>query len=117
MKIETKIKLMTKKQRLDLHERADLGEALLLWELAVVTGYTYLKVLEWNRDGLPLMDGKIPKRDAIAWRKKDLAKKKNEGVPESDVSHLVPAVLRSGGPSDVSHLVPESLRAQAPKKR
>lgn len=93
MKAELKIKTLSRKGRLLLHERADLGEALFLWELAVVTGYSYEKISEWRRDGLPLVDGKITKTEAVEWRKAFVRSAPSQ-LREDSIEHLVPAILR-----------------------
>jgi len=57
-------------ERRDIQRRGHDGEALFLWELAVFLGYGYSTILKWKREGLPLVDGKIPAKEAWAWRKR-----------------------------------------------
>jgi len=45
------------------------GLALNLKELAIATGYGYSTVRVWHKNGTPPLDGKITRREAIAWRK------------------------------------------------
>ena len=90
-KIETKLKRLSKEQRVGLHERASYGEALRLWELAAVSGYSYKTVLKWKREGLPMLDGKINKAEALKWRAEFV---KANPLPETEVSRLIPASLR-----------------------
>ena len=50
--------------------RAREGLALNLKELAVATGYGYSTVRGWHYNGMPLLDGKITRTEALAWRRK-----------------------------------------------
>jgi hypothetical protein len=50
-------------------QKAQAGMALNLRELARALGYSYSVILQWKRDGLPLMDGRVTKNEALAWRK------------------------------------------------
>ena len=50
--------------------RARDGLALNLKELAVATGYGYSTVRVWHSNGMPLLDGKITRSEALAWRRK-----------------------------------------------
>jgi hypothetical protein len=50
--------------------RANLGLALNRRELAIATGYGYSTVRAWCEKGMPLIDGRITMRDAMAWRKR-----------------------------------------------
>ena len=68
--------------------RAREGLALNLKELAVATGYGYSTVRGWHYNGMPLLDGKITRGEALAWRKKYERSKPVESQPEnSTVSH------------------------------
>ena len=50
--------------------RAREGLALNLKELAIATGYGYSTVRGWHYNGMPLLDGKTTRSEALAWRKK-----------------------------------------------
>jgi len=50
--------------------RAREGMALNLKELAIATGYGYSTVRCWHTNGMPLLDGKITRSEALAWRRK-----------------------------------------------
>ena len=65
----TRVRNLSAEEKAAIHLRANAGEALYLWELAVVLGYSYAVLLKWKRDGLPLVDRKLPKSEAWAWRK------------------------------------------------
>ncbi len=78
----------------EIHKRAKLGLALNLRELAVALGYSARTLQQWKADGLPLVDGKLPVKEAWAWRKKFLREQPQASPQESSVSHLVPEVLR-----------------------
>lgn len=54
----------------EILSRAREGLALNLKELAVATGYGYSTVRGWHSNGMPLLDGKITRSEALAWRKK-----------------------------------------------
>jgi hypothetical protein len=49
--------------------RAKLGMALNLHELAIATGYGYSTIRTWHENGMPLLDGRITLKEALAWRK------------------------------------------------
>jgi hypothetical protein len=53
----------------EIFESAKRGAALLLKELGVASGYGYSTVRKWKAMGMPLIDGRITMRDALAWRK------------------------------------------------
>lgn len=94
MKTVDKVRNLAKSEREQLHARAKRGEALALWELAVVLGYSYSVLLTWKREGLPLVDGKLPASEAWVWRKAFLASKPENPQQESSIAHLIPANLR-----------------------
>ena len=54
----------------EILSRAREGLALNLKELAIATGYGYSTVRNWHSNGMPLLDGKITRSEALAWRKK-----------------------------------------------
>ncbi len=64
-----KLARLTDDQRAAIHRRSEAGEALFLWELTVVSGYSYSTLQKWRREGLPLVDGKLPWKEAWEWRK------------------------------------------------
>ena len=49
--------------------RAKQGMALNLQELATATGYGYSTIRTWHENGMPLLDGRITMKEALAWRK------------------------------------------------
>lgn len=49
----------------NVRAKADKGLALNLREVAIVTGYGYRQVRDWN---LPLLSGKITWTEFIAWK-------------------------------------------------
>lgn len=54
----------------EVRQRAREGLALNLQELAIATGYGYSTVRRWHDNGMPLLDGRITRSDALAWRKR-----------------------------------------------
>jgi hypothetical protein len=63
--------------------RARGGMALNLKELAVATGYGYSTVRGWHLNGMPLLDGKITRKEALTWRKEYEKSKPVESLSES----------------------------------
>ena len=53
----------------EVRARAKHGMALNLQELAIATGYGYSTIRGWHENGMPLLDGRITMREALAWRK------------------------------------------------
>lgn len=53
----------------EVRARAKQGMALNLQELAIATGYGYSTIRGWHENGMPLLDGRITMREALAWRK------------------------------------------------
>jgi len=49
--------------------RAKQGMALNMWELHIATGRGYSTIREWHENGMPLLDGRITLKEALAWRK------------------------------------------------
>lgn len=70
--------------------RADM--TLSLRELALALGYSYLTILKWKKDGLPLIDSRITKGEALAWRRKHL------GHETYLIENQIPASLRQPPP-------------------
>jgi hypothetical protein len=56
--------------------KAQSGVSLNLRELATALGYSYSTMQQWKREGLPLVDGKLPKNEAWLWRKTYLAERR-----------------------------------------
>lgn len=73
-------------------QKAQAGMALNLRELARALGYSYSVILQWKRDGLPLMDGRVTKNEALAWRKIHLGQKTYSIEPRT------PAVFQPPSP-------------------
>jgi hypothetical protein len=67
--------------------RAKQGLSLNLRELAIASGYGYSMVRKWYKAGLPLMDGRITLRDAMAWRKAQAAGQPGSQSPFPNLSH------------------------------
>ena len=53
----------------EVRARAKQGMALNLQELATATGYGYSTIRIWHENGMPLLDGRITMKEALAWRK------------------------------------------------
>ena len=53
----------------EVRARAKQGMALNLQELATATGYGYSTIRAWHENGMPLLDGRITMKEALAWRK------------------------------------------------
>lgn len=51
----------------DIIQKAKLGLALNLGELAVSSGYGYDQWKKWKAAGLPMIAGKLPLREASRW--------------------------------------------------
>ena len=75
--------------------RAREGLALNLKELAIATGYGYSTVRGWHHNGMPLLDGKITRSEALAWRRK-YEKSKPVGSPPENSSVLHHPLLAAG---------------------
>ena len=72
----------------EIFKRAERGMALNMQELAVASGYGYSTVRQWHANGMPLIDGKITLREALAWRKQYEKTKRSESQsPIPTVSH------------------------------
>ena len=54
----------------EILSRAREGLALNLKELAIATGYGYSTVRGWHGNGMSLIDGKITRSEALAWRRR-----------------------------------------------
>lgn len=68
--------------------RARMGLALNLQELAIATGYGYSTVRGWHDNGMPLLDGKITRKEALGWRRRYEKTKPQELQPLTHtVSH------------------------------
>ena len=70
-----------------IREHAGLGMALNMTELSIVTGWGESTIRKWKQEGLPLIDGRITKEDAIAWRRAYLAKREESPRENYTVSH------------------------------
>ena len=70
-------------------------------ELAVASGYGYSTVRQWHANGMPLIDGKITLREALAWRKQyEKAKRSESQSPIPTVlHHPLLAAGKSGVPA------------------
>ena len=81
--------------------RAREGLALNLKELSVAAGYGYSTVRGWHYNGMPLLDGKITRSEALAWRKKYEKSKPVESLPENSIvlHHPLLAAGKSGAPT------------------
>ena len=82
----------TRRSHDEILQRAKDGLALNPGELAVALGYSPRVISQWLADGLPLVDGKLPMKEAWAWRKNYLAA--HLRPPKFSVSHLIPPCLR-----------------------
>lgn len=59
-----RIKQLSKQEKEEIIWKAQNGLALNLSELSVVLGYSYRTLGQWKSDGLPLVDGKLPVKEA-----------------------------------------------------
>jgi len=72
----------------EIISRAKQGLALNLHELAIATGYGYSTIRAWHENGMPLLDGRITMREALAWRKQfERTKQLGLQSPIPTVSH------------------------------
>lgn len=67
--------------------RAKQGMALNMWELHIATGRGYSTIREWHENGMPLLDGRITLKEALAWRRE------YEKSKQLESQSLIPTVL------------------------